>query len=66
MSKPPDIVIWDNAGNPIAAMACKKIRTSDEDRKYFKYHQGEARDVVHKTTSPEPDDNPFLKKLGDT
>lgn len=65
-SEPPDIIVRDDANNAIGAMACKKIRTSDEDREYFKYHQGELREVDDKITLPEQEDDPFLKKVKGT
>lgn len=62
----PDLLVKDNSGQMVAAMECKKIRSSDEDRDYYKSHQGEARPVRNSLTSDDYAKNPFLRKLVDT
>ncbi len=62
----PDLIVTDSSENPIAAMECKRIRESDEDRDYFKKHQGEVKDVNTSIVSPDYGENPFLRKLTDT
>jgi len=59
----PDLVVADNTDKPIAAMECKRIRTSDEDREYFERYQVEARDVKTSIVSADSAENPFLRKL---
>lgn len=65
-SEPPDLVVQDDAGKAIAAMACKKIRISDEDRTYFEKHQAKTKPVKDSITSPDCTENPFLGKVMDT
>jgi len=68
--EPPDIVVRDDKSVLIAAMACKRIRTSDANDQFFeqqsKTGQVVGRDVDTRVLSPSPDENPFLKKLQDT
>lgn len=62
----PDLLVKDNSGYVIAAMECKKIRSSDEDRDYYKNKQGTVQKVKDSLTSSDHDKNPFLRKLMDT
>ncbi|MBI2851749.1 MAG: hypothetical protein HYX84_01420 [Chloroflexi bacterium] len=64
--KSPDLLVKDKADQVIAAMECKKIRTSDEDRDYYKHKQGQVLEVKYGLTSSNYDENPFLRKLVDT
>jgi len=59
----PDLLVKDGSGHVIAAMECKKIRSSDEDRNYYKNKQGTAQTVKNSLTSSDYDENPFLRKL---
>ncbi|MBI2303184.1 MAG: hypothetical protein HYU86_00355 [Chloroflexi bacterium] len=65
-SEPPDLIVQDDTGQVVAAMACKKIRTSDEDRDYFKSHQGEVRTVNMRLISSNIGENPLLRKVKNT
>ena len=62
----PDLVIEDDSGKSIAAMECKSIRESDEEKDYFEKRQVEARPVKTSIVSPASRENPFLRKLRDT
>jgi len=66
----PDLVVRDGNDRLVAAMACKRIRTSDENNNYFRLQREsgrvEARDVNTRVLSPSPTENPFLSKLQDT
>jgi hypothetical protein len=55
----PDLLMKDKADQIIAAMECKKIRTSNEDRYYYENRQGTIKQVNDDLTC-------FLKKLRDT
>ncbi len=62
----PDLLVKDNSEHVIAAMECKKIRTSDEDRDYYQNKQGTAQKIKDSLTSSDIIQNPFLRKLQDT
>jgi hypothetical protein len=66
----PDLVVIDGKDRLVAAMACKRIRTSDKNHNYFRCqresHQVEARSVDNSVLSENPTKNPFLSKLQDT
>lgn len=64
--KSPDLLVYNNDNDTVAGMECKHIRTSDEDRDYFK-RQPRAR-TANLTTlySLNASENPFLRKLKDT
>ncbi|MBI4245274.1 MAG: hypothetical protein HY606_14385 [Planctomycetes bacterium] len=68
--EPPDIVVRDDKCELVAAMACKKIRTSDANDQFFERQRktGEVvgRDVDTRVLSSSPTENPFLRKLKDT
>ncbi len=68
--EPPDLVVRDDKRILVAAMACKRIRTSDADELFFEQQSktGEvvARCVDTRVLSSSPAENPFLKKLQDT
>jgi hypothetical protein len=63
----PDLLVYNNDNDPVAAMECKHIRTSDEERRFFE-RQSHRGGVVNLTTlySLDTSDNPFLWKLKDT
>lgn len=68
--EPPDIVVREDRSELVAAMACKRIRTSDENDQFFE-RQRETDEVVGrhvdtKVLSSDPAKNPFLRKLQDT
>lgn len=62
----PDLLLKNNLGQVIASMECKKIRTSEEDRKYYESQQDKPRQVRNNLTSYDYNKNPFLRKLSDT
>ena len=62
----PDLLVKDNSDQVVAAMECKKIRTSDEDRDYYKNHQGEVKRVKDSLLSDDRNQNPLFRKLKDT
>jgi hypothetical protein len=68
--EPPDIVVRDNKSVLVAAMACKRIRTSDVNDRFFE-QQSKTSEVVGRYVdtrilSSSPTENPFLNKLQDT
>jgi len=68
--EPPDIVLRDDESVLVAAMACKRIRTSDANDQFFEQQRktGEVvgRYVDTRILSSSPAENPFLNKLQDT
>lgn len=62
----PDLIVRDDSGSLVAAMACKKINESEVNRDYLNHHQGEAMCLNTSLTSSNPSENPFLYKLNDT
>ncbi len=68
--EPPDLVVRDDKCISVAAMACKRIRTSDVNDQYFAQQReaGEAvaRPVDTRVLSSSPAENPFLRNLQDT
>lgn len=68
--EPPDIVVRDDKCVLVAAMACKRIRTSDANDQFFERQRktGEVvgRHVDTRVLSSSPAENPFLKKLKGT
>ncbi len=68
--EPPDLVVRDDKCILVAAMACKRIRTSDANELFFEQQRktGEvvAREVDTRVLCSSPAKNPFLKKLQDT
>jgi len=66
----PDLVVKYDKGGLVAAMACKRIRTSVANDQFFEYqresHRVEARPVDTKVLHVSPEENPFLRKLQDT
>ena len=62
----PDLVVTDDKGSPVAAMACKKINESDVNKDYWERHQGEVRQLDNRLTCTDPSINPFLRKVKGT
>jgi sarcosine oxidase delta subunit len=60
------LIVLDEKGSLVAAMACKKINESDVNKDYFDHHQGEARSLDTTLTSSNPSVNRFLHKVENT
>lgn len=64
--KEPDLIVRNDRGQLVAAMACKAIRHSDAHDDYFQHHQGKLRPVDHRILSDNSSRNPLLHKVKDT
>ncbi len=61
----PDVEGFGGAGRKPVVMECKNLHNSDEQKNYFAHHQGEVRTVDCRLVSPDPAENPLLRKLRD-